>query len=288
MSSTMWYIMQSIQSKYSLSERLIRTIAAIRSFPHDSVEDLIRRGADINGMHGTLKPLHCACMVADADCVELLLEKGAEVNSLDGYNRTALHYAAEKDDSCVEVLLEYGADPDALDGNKDTPLHWAAFKDNADCVRALLESGAQANARDYNEDTPLSWAAMKGNLESVRTLLDYGARVHVTNLRGQTPISRLAALLARGLGTDQEEACLELLHRAAGSFELRRDGCFPREVTRDPQLCARLAEMCARPPNLAALARCTVRASLGERHLPSAVTQLPLPSALQEYVLLRD
>ena len=30
-------------------------------------------------MHGTLKPLHCACMVADADCVELLLEKGAEV-----------------------------------------------------------------------------------------------------------------------------------------------------------------------------------------------------------------
>lgn len=31
-------------------------------------------------MHGTLKPLHCACMVADADCVELLLEKGAEVS----------------------------------------------------------------------------------------------------------------------------------------------------------------------------------------------------------------
>lgn len=33
-------------------------------------------------MHGTLKPLHCACMVADADCVELLLEKGAEVSSI--------------------------------------------------------------------------------------------------------------------------------------------------------------------------------------------------------------
>uniref|UniRef100_A0A8C5X8T9 Uncharacterized protein n=1 Tax=Malurus cyaneus samueli TaxID=2593467 RepID=A0A8C5X8T9_9PASS len=40
---TMWYIMQSIQSKYSLSERLIRTIAAIRSFPRDNVEDLIGR-----------------------------------------------------------------------------------------------------------------------------------------------------------------------------------------------------------------------------------------------------
>uniref|UniRef100_A0A2K5F1V8 Ankyrin repeat and SOCS box containing 8 n=1 Tax=Aotus nancymaae TaxID=37293 RepID=A0A2K5F1V8_AOTNA len=82
MNSSMWYIMQSIQSKYSLSERLIRTIAAIRSFPHDNVEDLIRGGADVNCTHGTLKPLHCACMVSDADCVELLLEKGAEFFSV--------------------------------------------------------------------------------------------------------------------------------------------------------------------------------------------------------------
>ncbi|XP_045444977.1 ankyrin repeat and SOCS box protein 8 isoform X4 [Pipistrellus kuhlii] len=36
-------------------------------------------GADVNCTHGTLKPLHCACMVSDADCVELLLEKGAEL-----------------------------------------------------------------------------------------------------------------------------------------------------------------------------------------------------------------
>lgn len=40
------------------------------------------QGADVNCMHGTLKPLHCACMVADADCVELLLQKGAEVRPL--------------------------------------------------------------------------------------------------------------------------------------------------------------------------------------------------------------
>lgn len=40
---------------------------------------MLSQGADVNRMHGTLKPLHCACMVADNDCVELLLEKGAEV-----------------------------------------------------------------------------------------------------------------------------------------------------------------------------------------------------------------
>lgn len=38
-------------------------------------------------MHGTLKPLHCACMVADADCVELLLQKGAEVKAFKKKNK---------------------------------------------------------------------------------------------------------------------------------------------------------------------------------------------------------
>ncbi|KAK6471204.1 ankyrin repeat and SOCS box protein 8 [Huso huso] len=289
MSYTVWYTMQNIQSKYSLSERLIRTIAAIRSFPHDNVEDLIRRGADINSMHGTLKPLHCACMVADADCVELLLEKGAEVNALDGYNRTALHYAAEKDESCVELLLEYGAVADALDGNLDTPLHWAAFKDNAECARTLLEGGASPDPRDYNQDTPLSWAAMKGNLESVRVLLEFGAQVRVSNLKGQSPVSRLAALLARGLGTEKEEACLDLLGRAVGHLDLRDgEGRLPRELARDPQLCRRLTQMCAAPPSLRALARCAVRSSLGVRHLPPAVRELPLPESVKDYLLLLD
>ncbi len=212
-----------------------------------------------------------------------------QVNAVDGYNRTALHYAAEKDEGCVELLLEYGAQPNALDGNKDTPLHWAAFKDNPECVRALLESGACPNVRDYNNDTPLSWAAMKGNLESVRVLLEYGAQVHVTNLKGQTPISRLVALLARGLGTEQEEECLELLCRAAGRFEIRRaDGSLPRELRKDPQLLARLTSLVAQPASLRALARCAVRNSLGVQFLPSAVKQLPLPESVKEYVLLRD
>nr|KAF6493624.1 ankyrin repeat and SOCS box containing 8 [Rousettus aegyptiacus] len=250
MSSSMWYIMQSIQSKYSLSERLIRTIAAIRSFPHDNVEDLIRGGADVNCTHGTLKPLHCACMVSDADCVE------------------------------------YGANPNALDGNRDTPLHWAAFKNNAECVRALLESGASVNALDYNNDTPLSWAAMKGNLESVSILLDYGAEVRVINLKGQTPISRLVALLVRGLGTEKEDSCFELLHRAVGHFELRKNGTMPREVARDQQLCEKLTILCSAPGTLKTLSRYAVRRSLGLQYLPDAVKGLPLPASLKEYLLL--
>ncbi|KAM8960241.1 ankyrin repeat and SOCS box protein 8 isoform 1-T2 [Pelodytes ibericus] len=278
--------MQYLNKKCPLSERLIRTISSIRSIPGDTVESLIRRGADVNCPHDTLMPLHSACMVCDADCVELLLEHGAHVDSLDGYQRTALHYAAEKDDSCVEVLLEYGANPNAPDGNQDTPLHWAAFKNMAGCVKALLDGGAKVNARDYNQDTPLSWAVMKGNLESVRLLLDYGAQPDTTNLKGQYPAGRLVALMGRGLGGDREEECLQLLLRANGHLRLRREGGVPPEAARDTQLCQRLVKLCSEPGTLKSLARRVVRASLGECLLSEVVSELPLPRPIQNYVLL--
>ena len=36
-------------------------------------------GADVNRLHGTLLPLHCACMVSDSLILRLLLRKGAKV-----------------------------------------------------------------------------------------------------------------------------------------------------------------------------------------------------------------
>lgn len=76
MSSSMWYIMQSIQSKYSLSERLIRTIAAIRSFPHDNVEDLIR------GVSGQLLTEQASGMVGLGWGGPLLIPVGFQLATL--------------------------------------------------------------------------------------------------------------------------------------------------------------------------------------------------------------
>ncbi|NWT07516.1 ASB8 protein, partial [Mionectes macconnelli] len=237
---------------------------------------------DVNCLHGTLKPLHCACMVADADCVELLLQKGAEVNALDGYSRTALHYAAERDEACVELLLEFGADPSAADGNRDTPLHWAAFRNHAGCVRALLEGGARVDARDHHADTPLGWAASRANLESVAVLLDFGAEPRALNLDGQSPAQRLVA--RRGPGSEREESCLELLLRAGGRLEMRE--MREQRELRELRLGERLARLCAQPGSLQGLARCAVRRSLGRCFLPDAVEQLPLPASLKGYLLL--
>ncbi len=40
---------------------------------------VIFQGADVNQIHGTLLPLHCACMVGDSYSLDLLLQRGAEV-----------------------------------------------------------------------------------------------------------------------------------------------------------------------------------------------------------------
>lgn len=78
-------MMENAQLSYDLSDRLIRAISSWRQISDDDdddVEDLISRGADVNRLHGTLLPLHCACMVQDSYCIRLLLDKGARVGHL--------------------------------------------------------------------------------------------------------------------------------------------------------------------------------------------------------------
>lgn len=48
----------------------------------DTVEEILREGADVNHVHGLCLPLHCACSVGNPAVVELLLDYGAEVISI--------------------------------------------------------------------------------------------------------------------------------------------------------------------------------------------------------------
>lgn len=73
--------MESEQESYNLSERLIRAISHWQTLTcrDEDIEVLIDQGADVNRIHGTLLPLHCASMVSDCVAVRLLLQKGAKV-----------------------------------------------------------------------------------------------------------------------------------------------------------------------------------------------------------------
>ena len=86
----MWYVMANAQSSYQLSDRLIRAISHWQTSltgNEDDIEALLDAGADVNRLHGTLLPLHCACMVGDSDCAELLIQRGAQVTALLGLHK---------------------------------------------------------------------------------------------------------------------------------------------------------------------------------------------------------
>ncbi len=188
----------------------------------------------------------------------------------------------------MELLLNHGADPNIRDSNQDTALHWAAFKNNARCVRTLLQNGALVNPLNYNDDMPLSWAVFKGSLESLKILLEYNAKINTANLDGKTPLMRAAAIQAAGLNTDKDDACLELLLKANGQFDLRlEDGTLPNPVGRDNKLRELLLPFCQNPRPLQQLCRYFLRQQLGDNYLPNIIPKLPLPARLKDMLLLQ-
>lgn len=284
----MWYVMANVQQSYDLSDRLIRAISNWQlTGREDNVEQLLDEGAEVNRLHGTLLPLHCACMVGDCDSLSLLVQRGADVNAIDGYGRAAIHYAAEKDVECVQMLVSYGAEVDITDSNQCTALHWASFKDNALCVRELLQNGANVNKKDYNNGVPLSWAAMKGNLETIKILLEYNAQVDIIDCSGSTPLMKACFIQTSGLNTDKDDACLELLLKASGQFDMRVNGNLPDHIKNDNKISDLIEPFCKNSRALQCLCRFAVRKYLGKKFLPNVVPKLPLPNRLQEYVLLQ-
>lgn len=284
----MWLRMAKEQQLYDLSDRLIRAISNWHTFSVDEendVEQLIERGADVNRLHGTLLPLHCACMVSDSCILRLLLRKGARVNEYDGYERTALHYAAERDIFCVEMLLEHGANINIGDGNFDTPLHWATFKNNIQCVKLLLQRGAKVDPLDFNNDTPLSWAARKGHAEIIQILLDYNADGQIVNLKDVSPVEKAVQIQTSGLNTENDNKSLDLLLKATCKLTLTESQ--EQTIKEDNRLTELLASRFEMPCSLQGQCRYSIRRSLGYRYLPNVIPKLPVPSRLRDYIALK-
>ncbi|MEI6713872.1 MAG: ankyrin repeat domain-containing protein [Verrucomicrobiota bacterium] len=125
------------------------------------------------------------------DILEELIRRGANLNAVDKNGDTALNFTAQFiQPKAMELLLEAGADPYIQDKWKQTPLISCAGEvGNLEGVRVLLKKGVSLEHETPHGGTALRYAAAFGRLEMVRLLLAKGAnREAATRNFGDTPL----------------------------------------------------------------------------------------------------
>ena len=104
--------------------------------------------------------------VGAVDLVEDLLRRGADLEARDEQGSTALMYAANAaEDEVVRLLVDAGADGDARDAEGSTPLMFAAQRGSTRAVKRLLAAGVDVSAARTAPDrmTAVDFAESNGH-----------------------------------------------------------------------------------------------------------------------------
>ncbi|XP_041641620.1 cyclin-dependent kinase 4 inhibitor C [Cheilinus undulatus] len=98
--------------------------------------------------------------------VEELLRKGAQVNGHNRFGRSALQVMMMGSTPVARLLLTHGANPNVADRDTGhTPLHDAARAGFLDTVRLLVDFRANPQARDNDNRRPRDLANKHGHMD---------------------------------------------------------------------------------------------------------------------------
>ncbi len=242
----------------------------------DIAEVLLKAGADVNGGHTYLTPLHAAG--DHTELRDLLLAHGAQdtpfsllncgdvervaehvraepalVRTTDEADKTLLFYACARHDlATMELLLDAGADPNAVapGSHAVAPIHATVSGDGpevAAAVTLLQDRGADLDAVDKGGVTALHMAVRNRNLDAVAALLHAGAAVDIEDRgRKSTALRRAVANTGRSGTSGKADEALAiirlLLEHGADPHHRNRTGKPVIESTRNAEIRRLLAD----------------------------------------------
>lgn len=287
---------------------------------HFAVEDLkidlvrlmldYKADVNINDRSGELaihKAVRCKECVKQSVILQLLCERGSDVNYVNKIQCSPLYIATFY--RCirkVETLIKYGADVNSScirEHSYGTPLHTAAYRDDLDTSKLLIAHGAKLNERNALECTPLQLNITAQAKSDIAQLLIYhGASLEGVDkwnypllaacIRNMRLDCELLAKLMVYAGYDlHKEHWLKPAHlRAIEDSTDTPDVPIPHG--RVERLCDWLRKRLFSPLKLSDLCRISVRHSLsdgsGGRSIVPGVHELPLPSPLKKFILLKE
>jgi general secretion pathway protein A len=138
-------------------------------------------------------PLMLAVMHGHTETVEELLRKGADINEQNADGRTALMLAALAGrTSMLQTLLINGAVVNATNAEGWTALMYAAWNGHTKIVQLLVRSGADVEVKNSAGGTALAHALRNGHREAARVLRTgaAGAAVKKPNKLAEAKTSR--------------------------------------------------------------------------------------------------
>jgi ankyrin repeat protein len=177
--------------EFDLNSQLFRAIYADTTeitAKLDAINDLLRRGADVNARNQYEEPaLMFAChptLSGREDMCRLLIEKGADVNIQNDNGWTPLMFSVSMP-QIVRQLLAAGADCNAATKDRGfTALMHAARSSNRLVCELLLQYGADPEMRNFVGKRAIDFARPG----DIADLLSDPATIHAVILREDNPV----------------------------------------------------------------------------------------------------
>ena len=232
-----------------------------------------------------------------------LLAAGANPNIQDNEGNTPFMLAAtEGFDEVLKCLIAFHCDPDIGNHYSKKPIHFLAQKGHHHVIRFMMELHCDFDPPDGTSNIPLLYAVENNRPEAVKALLRANCKLEPVSENGKNPLETalqkqlwgIAKLLVlAGCKVAPLYPWLERVEAEAAARQRERLTLFEEQIEEEEvdedlvEAVEWFSDWLHKPHTLQQLTRILIRSCIKSKTVGKG-SQLPIPSALQDYVTLKE